>query len=51
MSVKMINKAKERLDADGNLYYVTEGDTTNDPELSDKGRRKEWRKVYPKGGR
>jgi len=50
-TAKFANKPKEALDADGNVYLKTEGDTSNDPVLSDKERRSAWRKVYPKGGR
>jgi hypothetical protein len=50
-TAKFANKPKEVLDADGNVYLKTEGDTSNDPVLSDKERRSAWRKVYPKGGR
>jgi hypothetical protein len=49
--VKFANKPKEVLDAEGKVYFKTEGDTSNDPTLTDKERRAAWRKVYPKGGR
>ncbi len=50
-AIKYANKAREVLDADGKVFYKTEGDTSNDPTLTDKERRAAWRKVYPKGGR
>jgi hypothetical protein len=50
-TVKFANKPKEVLDAEGKVYFKTEGDTSNDPTLTDKERRAAWRKVYPKGGR
>ncbi len=50
-TVKFANKPKEVLDAEGKVYFKTEGDTSNDPTLTEKERRAAWRKVYPKGGR